>query len=140
MKWAGLAIPDPISSAELNHDASVLLTSHILAAFRGVEVFRSADHLKVIREVKAELKLRNSAKNEKAMNLIASGLSRDNKRTILRGRILAGGCLYSHRQSTAQNSWYKSSVTASSCAMQDPRQIFHLSVTDAMQCLASVTR
>jgi hypothetical protein len=29
MKWTGLAIPDPTSSAELNHDASVLLTSHV---------------------------------------------------------------------------------------------------------------
>ena len=79
MGWVG----NPRPHAELNHDASVLLTSHVLAAFQGVEVFRSADPLKVIREVKAELKLRNSAKNEKAMNLIATGLSSDNKRTIL---------------------------------------------------------
>jgi hypothetical protein len=39
VKWAGLAIPDPSSSAELNHDASVLLTSHVLAAFQGIKVF-----------------------------------------------------------------------------------------------------
>jgi hypothetical protein len=42
--------------------------------------------IKVIQSVKAELKLRNSAKNEKVMNLIAAGLSRDNKQTILRGK------------------------------------------------------
>jgi hypothetical protein len=33
VKWAGLAIPDPTSSAELNHDVSELLTSHVLASF-----------------------------------------------------------------------------------------------------------
>jgi hypothetical protein len=44
VKWAGLAIPDPTSSAELNHDASELLTFHALAAFRGVNGFLSADH------------------------------------------------------------------------------------------------
>jgi hypothetical protein len=39
VKWAELAIPDPTSYVELNYDASVLLTSHVLAAFRGVKVF-----------------------------------------------------------------------------------------------------
>jgi hypothetical protein len=39
VKWVELAIPDQTSSAELNHDASELLTSHVRAAFRGVEVF-----------------------------------------------------------------------------------------------------
>ena len=63
VKWAGLAIPDPTASAQPNYDASILLCSHILAAFRGADSFRSTDHLKVIREVKAELKLRNAAKH-----------------------------------------------------------------------------
>ena len=56
VKWAGLAIPDPTTSAQPNYEASILPCSHILAAFRGVNVFQSTDHLKVIREVKAELK------------------------------------------------------------------------------------
>ena len=64
VKWAGLAIPDPTTSAQPNYESSILLCSHILAAFRGVDEFRSTDHTKVIREVKAELKLRNAAKNE----------------------------------------------------------------------------
>ncbi len=57
-------IPDPTTSAQPNYESSILLCSHILAAFRGVDEFRSTDHTKVIREVKAELKLRNAAKNE----------------------------------------------------------------------------
>jgi hypothetical protein len=39
VKWAGLAIPDPTSSAELHHDSSKLLTSHVLAVFQGIKVF-----------------------------------------------------------------------------------------------------
>ncbi len=86
VKWAGLAIPDPTTSAQPNYEASILLCSHILAAFRGVDDFRSTDHLKVIRDVKAELKLRNAAKSESSLNDLASKMSYDNRRTILRGK------------------------------------------------------
>jgi hypothetical protein len=86
VKWAGLAIPDPTSSADSNYNASILLCSHLLAAFRGVDEFRSADHLAVIAEVKAELKLRNQAKYESAMTSLTSKLSCDNRRTIIRGQ------------------------------------------------------
>jgi hypothetical protein len=86
VKWAGLAIPDPTTSVQPNYEASILLCSHILAAFRGVDVFRSTDHLKVIHDVKAELKLRNAAKSESSLNDLASKMSCDNRRTILRGR------------------------------------------------------
>jgi hypothetical protein len=86
VKWAGLAIPDPTTSAQPNYEASILLCSHILASFRGVDVFRSTDHLKVIRDVKAELKLRNAAKSESSLNDLASKMSCDNRRTILRGK------------------------------------------------------
>jgi hypothetical protein len=57
-----------------------------LAAFRGVDVFRSTDHLKVIKEVKAELKLCNAAKNEASLNDLASKMSWNNCRTIRRGK------------------------------------------------------
>ena len=86
VKWTGLAIPDPTSSADSNYEASFLLCSHLLAALQGVEPFRSADHMSVISEVKAELKLRNNAKYEAAMIPLTSKLSCDNRRTILRGQ------------------------------------------------------
>jgi hypothetical protein len=57
-----------------------------LAAFRGIDVFRSTDHLKVIRNVKAELKLCNAAKSEFSLNDLALKMSCDNRRTILRGK------------------------------------------------------
>jgi hypothetical protein len=46
------------------------------------------DHFKVIREVKADLKLRNAAKSksESSLNDLASKMSCDNHRTILRGK------------------------------------------------------
>ena len=86
VKWAVLAIPDPTTSAQPNDEESILRCSHILAAFRGVDVFRSTDHLKVTREVKAELKSRNAAKNETRLDDLASKMSCDNRRTILRGK------------------------------------------------------
>jgi hypothetical protein len=57
-----------------------------LAAFRGVDVFRSTDRLKVIWDVKAKLKLRNAAKSESSLNDLASKMSCNNPRTLLRGK------------------------------------------------------
>jgi hypothetical protein len=64
VKHAGMALPDPTVSAKSNYDASTLMISHLKAALLGVDDFRSADHLTVIREVKSELKSRNKAKND----------------------------------------------------------------------------
>jgi hypothetical protein len=41
---------------------STLLISHLLSSHRGNEVFRSADHMPVMREVKSEIKSRKKAK------------------------------------------------------------------------------
>jgi hypothetical protein len=98
VKWAGLAIPNPTLAADANYEASILVCSHILAAFRGVEPFRSAKHKSVISEVKTELRLCNEAKYETEMTLLTSKLSCDNRRTIPEVKRLAGGCPCSHRQ------------------------------------------
>jgi hypothetical protein len=87
VKWAGLAVPNPTLAADANYEVSTLLCSHILAAFRGVNTFRSAKHKSVISEVKTELKLCNEAKHESSITLLASKLScGDCSRTILRGQ------------------------------------------------------
>jgi hypothetical protein len=39
VKWAGLAIPDPTESADPNYEVSVLLCSHMLATFPGIDTF-----------------------------------------------------------------------------------------------------
>jgi hypothetical protein len=86
VKWAGLAVPNPTVAADANYEASTLLCSHILAAFQGIDTFRSAKHKLVISEVKTELKLRNEAKCEDSMTLLTSKLSCGDRRTILRGQ------------------------------------------------------
>ena len=42
VKHAGLALPNPVKSAESNYQASVLASLHLCAAMRGVEEFESA--------------------------------------------------------------------------------------------------
>lgn len=81
-----MIIPNPVKSAEPNYKTSILASSHLLAAIRGVEEFRSADHASVMREVRSEVKTRNKAKNDKALNWIVSKLPCDDRRTIERGK------------------------------------------------------
>jgi hypothetical protein len=64
---AGNPWPHNLGAAKLWNEHPPILCSHILAAFGGVDVFRSTDHLKVTREVKAKLKLRN-VKSESSLN------------------------------------------------------------------------
>jgi hypothetical protein len=77
--------PQP-GRSQIMRQASIFLCSHILAAFRGVNVFRLTDHSKVIGEVEAELKLCNAKKSESSLNNLASKMSCNNRRTILRGK------------------------------------------------------
>jgi hypothetical protein len=85
VKHAGLALPDPTTSAQSNYDASILMCSHLLAAFRGRDAFRTTD-LAVIHGVKTELKSRHQEKYNSELNSIVTKLSCDDRRTILRGK------------------------------------------------------
>jgi hypothetical protein len=58
-----------------------------LAVLRGVQEFRPSTHAAVIRDVKAEIKPRQVAANEKALESIVSKLPCDVRRTILRGKV-----------------------------------------------------
>jgi hypothetical protein len=87
VKFAGLSLSNPVDSADLNYEASILTSSYILAAFfRGVQEFRSADHSSTVREVRSEIKRRNKMIHEVEMERIVNGLPCDDRRTILRGR------------------------------------------------------
>jgi hypothetical protein len=57
---------------------------HLIATLRGVCEFRSLDHQGIIRDVKADLLTRNTTRHETALNTLASKLSCNNCRTILR--------------------------------------------------------
>jgi hypothetical protein len=94
VKWAGLVIPDPTTLVQPNYEASILLCSHILAAFQGVHVFWSTNHLKVIKEVKADLKLHNATKSKASLNNQESPAVKrliQNSHTENRGDILIQG-------------------------------------------------
>jgi hypothetical protein len=66
VKHAGMALSDPTKSAESNYEASVLVASHLLAALRGTEAFRSTEHVAVIKAVRSELTSRKKKTNDTA--------------------------------------------------------------------------
>ncbi len=83
MKFAGLALPDPVTSSGPNFEANTLVCSHLLAAFRGVKLFSPEEHQSVRKTVTAELKLCRSALNEITLDSLLKDLDRDTRRTIL---------------------------------------------------------
>jgi hypothetical protein len=58
VKFSGLTLPNPSASSEGNYKVSMLVCSHILAAFNGTESFSSADHQSAHKVVTAEIKVR----------------------------------------------------------------------------------
>jgi hypothetical protein len=83
VKFAGLALPDPVASSDANFEASTLVCSHLLGEFRGVEPFSLEEHLSVQKTVIVELKTCKTALNDFALELILEGLNCDTCRTIL---------------------------------------------------------
>jgi hypothetical protein len=86
VKHAGIALPNPTVSGPANHKASILVCSHLLAAFRGTTEFCTVDHLSVRREVFQELQKR---KNVECSESLASSLLLmpvETRRTIRRGK------------------------------------------------------
>jgi hypothetical protein len=86
VKFSGLALPDPTVSAKENYDSSVLASSHLTAAMRGVDEFRTADHTATHRSTTSEVRTRKRAKNDSDLTSIISKLNCDLRRTILRGK------------------------------------------------------
>jgi hypothetical protein len=126
VKHAGLALPDPTRSAQSNHVASILMCSHLLAAFRDQDPFRTTDHLAVIHAVKDELKSRHQENYKTELNSIVSTLSCDDSRTIL-----ASGSRQCHPPSTAQSLSSKNFEAHFYSATRSHREIFNLTVMDA---------
>jgi hypothetical protein len=86
VKFAGLALPNPSASSEGNYEASTLVCSHILAAFRGTESFSSADHQSLCKAATAEIKARWSDKQDLTLSTVLADLDCGTRRTILRGK------------------------------------------------------
>ncbi len=86
VKHTGLALPNPTTSTESNYEASTLVCSHIVAAFRGIEEFQSEEHESVRRSVLKELTKRKTTQLDETLDSILSGLPCDTRRTIRRGK------------------------------------------------------
>ena len=71
VKFAGLAIPGPITSSNPKYEASSLMCSHLIVAIHGTCEFCTWDHKEIIWEVKAELTC-NNARHETALITLAS--------------------------------------------------------------------
>jgi hypothetical protein len=126
VKHAGLTLPDPTRSAQPSHDASILICSHVLAAFRNKEPFRTTDHLAGIHAVKDELKSRHQETYSSELTSIVSTLSRDDSRTILRGKE-TGSTAPSLRSKLRSKNFEMHFYSAT----RSHREIFSLTVMDA---------
>ena len=82
VKQAGLAIPDPTISGPTSYDASILVCSHLLAAFRGTTTFSTTDHLSVRKEVFAELLKQKETVYSTTLDSSLLPMSGNTRRTI----------------------------------------------------------
>ena len=86
VKHAGLALPNPTISGPANYDASILVCSHLLAAFRGTATFSTADHLSVRTEVFAELSKQKDVVYTERLASSLVPMPPNARRTIRRGK------------------------------------------------------
>ena len=87
VKHAGLALPNPTSTADDNHLTSSLVCGHLVQAIRldsDVE-FSTADHQSTRREVISAVRRRHTEEYETKLKAISSSLDADTARTIQRG-------------------------------------------------------
>ncbi len=88
VKQAGLALPSPVDTAESNYRDSTCAVSHLLAALRGRQDFRSAYHLEVIATVKAAVLKRRTELHEATLAAVVAKIRcGGTRRTILRGKL-----------------------------------------------------
>ena len=64
MKQAGLDLPDPKKTAPGNWTASCVITGHLVAALRGQEEFRMADHSVCLQEESTVVRKRRVLRSE----------------------------------------------------------------------------
>ena len=67
MKQAGLALPDPTLTSPENWTESCFITGHLVAAIRGQEEFRTADHAAFLMEGIEEVWKCYSGRSEEAL-------------------------------------------------------------------------
>ncbi len=86
VKHAGLALPNPTTTAESNWKSSTLICGHLIAALRGTTDFRSADHSATMQRGKAELLKKNQVLYDEKLATILRPMTAKKSRTICRGK------------------------------------------------------
>ena len=86
VKHAGLALPNPTTTANQNYQASTLICSHLISAIRGHSTFSSHTHQQTLTAGKAELVQRKQASNDKELDLILQSFPDDTKQSYRRGK------------------------------------------------------
>jgi hypothetical protein len=83
IKQAGVALANPTELGQANYEASILVCSHLLAAFRGRVEFSTTDHLSVHKEVFAKLKHHKATEYLATLASLLLLMPSDTRRTIL---------------------------------------------------------
>ena len=86
VRWAGLALPDPTTSATSNWTASCVIVGHLVAALRGRSEFLPADHKAVMSAGKAALRARVNATSEQRLESVCGRATASEARVFRRGR------------------------------------------------------
>ena len=86
VKFAGIAIPNPVTSAETNYKDSTLVCSHLIRALRGQEVFNPSKHMETRTAVIHICKDRKADEYESKYTELSSEWDVLKKRTITRGK------------------------------------------------------
>jgi hypothetical protein len=82
---AGLALPNPVESAEANFRASEVANSHIIQVMRKKETFSLQDHSATTSQVKGEIKKRRDLTNKAHLDSTLGLMTKDLSRMVRRG-------------------------------------------------------
>jgi hypothetical protein len=86
VKHAGIAIPNPTTSARGNFMASTVVCGHLVAALRERVQFNRAEHKSVIKEGRAAIKINRTVVHDNELSRLLRPLPPEKKRIIERGR------------------------------------------------------
>jgi hypothetical protein len=86
VKHAGIAIPNPTTSAGGNFRASTIVCGHLVASLRKRATFNGAEHTSVIKEGRAAMRLCRAAVDDSELTRLLRNLPQEKRRIIERGR------------------------------------------------------
>jgi hypothetical protein len=130
VKSAGLALTDPVESADANFRASEVTNSHIIQVMRGKEIFSLQDRRATTSKVKAEIKKQKEAAHKSALVAILNPFPRVSRAHLCVVQRLVPGLRFYLRQLLAQSCHRTNYVTASTFDMVVPQQDYNLPVMD----------